>query len=151
VLFDAAPLPITPPTVFKRLEALAGPVVHFWREDLTKHDRDTIEAHPGRPFLHFTRETGTDIFLTPTAEDLPAPGETVPYLFGRVDRGRWLENYVEGVRGRAEADVTRLCLYFDGRRFQRIEPARAIQIATDAAKRLRDADRIAAREARAAR
>lgn len=72
-------------------------VVHY-RDDLVKHDQRFLSAHAnqGVPFLHWTRQHGTDIkFLFQfDAPFWPAKGEDVPYLFGHANRERILDSVV---------------------------------------------------------
>lgn len=49
-------------SVYEQLHALVAHHIQSYKEDLTKHDRNAIEAHPERPFLHITRKLGTWFF-----------------------------------------------------------------------------------------
>lgn len=99
-----------------------------YRGDLA-FDQQSIEANPGVPFLHWTRENGTELDFHPNASDpsWPAKGERVPYLFGQADRRHILRMKVEIARYWVGKDVT--CLHFDGTRFHEVTPEQAVQIA----------------------
>ena len=78
--------------VYQALETLVDPIVKLYRDDFLVHDRKHIEQNPGEPFLIFARETGTHLIDLGT-DNLPAWGETVPFLFGESDR----RNIVNGL------------------------------------------------------
>lgn len=75
---------------YSALEAMSLPMIDpdSFVSDLTTHDRDSILANPGVPFLHWTREYGTHmIFLRPSdSPDWPAAGKLAPYIFGNSSR-----------------------------------------------------------------
>jgi hypothetical protein len=99
-------------SVYEQLEAIAGPIVQQYREDL-RHDRRAIEESPGRQFLHFAGTSGTWLLGLPnevppgrsrgdvihdvlrcveTAEDGPFPFRAVSYCDGsEVSEITWPE------------------------------------------------------------
>lgn len=49
--------------IYKQLEKIVLPSMVSFKEDLTKHDKETISKNKGTRFLYAYRETGTNIFL----------------------------------------------------------------------------------------
>jgi hypothetical protein len=122
-------------SVYQELESLCLPLITHWREDLTKHDREGIEQeHPGVPFLHWTRDTGTNIsFLIPW-DAYPKLGEVVPFLFGVADREHLLNEVVGFAEWHAKGinDPKRFTVhYFDGKKLKQITVQKAVQIAKE--------------------
>jgi hypothetical protein len=121
-------------SVYQELESLCLPLITHWREDLTKHDREGIKDNPGTPFLHWTRDTGTNIcFLVPW-DAYPKRGELVRYLFGEVDREHLLREFVvfaeyhaQGINDPKQYTVH----YFNGKALKQITVQEAVKIAKE--------------------
>ncbi len=123
---------------FEALLARVNPIVKHYRTDLD-HDKATIEANPGVPFLHFTRPTGTDLVLLLPADDpsFPPEGQLVPYLFGEVGRRELSEIPLRSAEYWARPG--RECVawhWFDGQLVQEITPDGAVQIAEQYRRRI---------------
>lgn len=108
-----------------------------YKDDLVVHDRNLISKNPNIPFLHWTRTHGTTIsFLFPKdSSEFPKPGETVPYLFGRVDREALAKKPAEVATcflGRAGIKT----LYFNGTELKEISPEQALDTAKDYARQV---------------
>jgi hypothetical protein len=121
--------------VYRDLEARCLPHIVAYHEDLTRIDRGWLEAYPGVPFLHFTRDYGTDLVgLFPADHEAwPARGETVRYLFAYADREhilRQVSGIVHYVTSDCEAN-RRLILHFSGTALREITADRAVELATD--------------------
>lgn len=117
---------------YGELFAKCDPLVEAYRDDLLVHDRECLIRAAGTPYLHWTRETGTSLaVLWPhDSEAFPAPGESVPYLFGKADRGKVLrDKQVEADYHASPVSLpTRLCLHFDGKALRKITTDRAVEI-----------------------
>lgn len=124
-------------TTYDQLVKLCARHIEAYMDDLTVHDRQALEANPGRPFLHFTRTTGTYLDLLPTAETLPAKGERVPFLFGTADREKLLSELVNGVKCYVALENHKQALLFDGKKFRKLTPEKAVQFAIDHCERVR--------------
>jgi hypothetical protein len=114
---------------YKQVEKKSLPLIKAYYNDLIKLDREAIEKNPGMPFLHFTGDTGTYLFLMIPAEDYPKIGETVPYLFGKSDRNHILRQYLKIVECMKRVNRQDLILYFNGKRLIEIKQERAESIA----------------------
>jgi len=123
--------------LFKR----CGDFVEYYREDLTEHDRDWIDACPGVPFLHFTHFTGTDLIgLYPADHSFwPARGTAAPYLFGMCTREHILDQIEKVTAYCADEKLHDLALYFDGKEFHEITDATAKLIAREYVQRVANA------------
>jgi len=113
-------------------ETLASKVschIEAYMDDLTKHDRAWIEAHPGVPFLHFTRSCGTHLLPLPAAETFPAKGQRVPYLFASADRSHMLSQVGSFCGHCADCSTTKAIYHFDGHRLIHTSPAAAKETA----------------------
>jgi hypothetical protein len=129
------------------LYALSSPHLTHYRSDLEKHDRETIDANPGVPFLHWTRACGTDLTLMPEADTYPPKGERVPFLFGTADRHHVLKMVTEiAVYEASPYNSPRLMvLHYDGDTLREVSLDNAIEIANQYRARIerewRSADR----------
>jgi len=120
---------------YAHLYALASPRLKDHRNDLEKWDREIVEKMPGCPYLHYTRESGTHIVMMPPADSdyYPKAGEYVKYLFGMAER----EHILRACVSTAEHFVNPrnsfrgLVLYYDGRRFLKIDTRKALEIARE--------------------
>jgi hypothetical protein len=119
----------TQTSCFEQLKELVSPKLIHYREDLD-HDQALLEKFPTTPFLHWTRRTGTTISLLfpADAEQFPAPGEKVPYLFGTATREELSRKPLEVAQClKNQADAT--TCYFDGQTLTVISTDKAISIA----------------------
>lgn len=118
-------------SIYEQLCVECDGFIRAYRDDLIKHDKAEIEENPGVPFLHTTREMGTTMtFLTP-AEDYPAPGEKVPYVFGTADRWHILKEKRGAVDWYRRNIPDALWHYFDGKELRRITLDEADEIVSD--------------------
>ena len=120
-------------TIYDQLHDLAAPLITRYMDDLTKHDRNALEANPGMPFLHFTRDSGTHISFHMPANEYPKKGEYVPYLFGHADRDHLLEEASGIVNHYAKPynDPPLMVLYYNGKTLRKIDLAQAAEIVRD--------------------
>jgi hypothetical protein len=121
--------------LYKIIEKNSLPHMSAYQTDLTKIDREAIEAMPklyGKlvPFVHITRDWGTHLDEFWPVESYPKPGEMVPYLFGSVDRyalveraGSTVQYYTER---KAEQSAIKLIQYFDGVKVKNISLEQAM-------------------------
>ena len=120
-------------TIYQQLKGRVLHLLEGYREDLTKHDRNWLEANPDTPFLHATRRLGTDLLELCPADQYPAKGELVPYLFGEADRehmARGIVSVAEGICGPCASH--RLAYhYFDGKTLYKIGQSRFLTLAQD--------------------
>jgi hypothetical protein len=122
--------------LYRALFAEVSPRLEHWRTDLTKHDRRWLKRNPGVPFLHYTRETGTDLVALHAADDAywPAEGEQIPYLFATADRWHILKQVAVIIDYEAQTmarEGDRLILHYDGRKLRRIDNPKAREIGRD--------------------
>lgn len=123
------------PILFAAVDSL---VTHF-RDDLMKHDRNSIENNPELPFLHWTRATGTDLqFLLPSNHpDFPPAGQETPYLFGTASRVHLSQVPSEVARYWNRPGSECLAVHhFDGQRLHKITTAQAVEIASRYARQI---------------
>jgi len=127
-------------SIFEELQAACLPLVEAYRDDLVKHDKESIGNRPGVPFIHVTRASGTHICFMPSAADYPAPGVYVPYLFGTANRDHVLEQVVTFADYwlRPCAEPVKLVHYFDGRRLRKVSLKDAQELLRDYGRRVRD-------------
>ena len=123
--------------VFQQLEALTRPLIELYQSDL-EIDREMIKAHEGTPFVHWTRETGTYMvhLVPPNHAGFPAPGEKVPYIFGKGDRDRILDGAI-GIARHCTEGGHLLALYFDGKSLSPVSMERSLAIVEEWAKGVR--------------
>jgi hypothetical protein len=115
---------------WEKLFSLTNHIITSYRDDLLKHDREGIESNPpSTPFLHFTRETGTNIIFLVSPDAYPAKGFRVPYLFGYADREHILNETVSLVKALEKSGNTKLVLYFTGKTFKKVTFKEAFDIA----------------------
>jgi hypothetical protein len=103
-------------TVYEQVYAKSSPLITAYRDDLEKIDRQYIDANPGMPFIHYTREWGTHLYFLVKSSELPAAGVEVPYLFGHADRQHMVDELVSCTRYHADPrnGTMLLVLHFDG-------------------------------------
>lgn len=115
--------------IYEQVREKALPLIKVYHNDLIKHDKRTLRKNPGVPFLHFTGDTGTYLFLMIPAEEYPVKGEVVPYLFGKSDREHILQQYLKTVECMKRVNRQDLILYFNGKSLIEINQERAESIA----------------------
>ena len=120
-------------TLYDELAARSLPLIQAYHSDLEKADRQWIEDHPGVPFIHATRDFGTDIVELYPADDpfWPPKGQRVPYLFGEADRDHILEQAAGTARYLQKRDRILLMLYYDGQTLRETTAKQAVKIAED--------------------
>lgn len=64
------------------IAATAAPLMSAYKTDLDI-DAEWIRENPGRPFVHVTRETGTELYELPQVAEL-VRDELRPHIFGRA-------------------------------------------------------------------
>ncbi len=126
-------------TIYEQLEAASHHVIKAYHADLTTHDRNSIEANPGIPFLHWARECGSHFTHLFPADDprWPAKGEMKPFLFSRADRETFLDACVEIAKYATRENQALITHYFDGVRLHKTNPNRALEIAREHVSRVR--------------
>jgi hypothetical protein len=122
--------------IYEQIREKSLPIIKAYHDDLIKHDKRDLENNPGVPFLHFTGDTGTYLFLMIPAEDYPAKGEKVKYLFGMADRNHILRQYLKTIECMKRVNRQDLILYFNGKRLIEINQERAESIARKYEKRI---------------
>jgi len=116
--------------VYEEVARRAETLIESYKDDLVKHDQADIVANPGTPFLHFTGSTGTTLIWLRKADQYPAPGEKVPYLFGHAGRQHILEEVTAVVRCLKTLNRQALVLHYDGKESVRsVSQAQAEEIA----------------------
>lgn len=122
-------------TLHEQLVAKCLPHIKHFKEDLTVHDKDAIRDHPGIPFLHWTRDHGTQILLLRPHDHISWPktdGELKPFLFGNCDRRKMLSELSEIAKYFAKPDRDQIhkVLHFDGSALHEITKENAVEIAS---------------------
>lgn len=119
-------------STYVQLKEKCLPLIEHYEADLLKCDFEWLKANPGIPFLHWTRDMGTYIlFLHPADADFyPQWGEKRRFLFGERGRMGFLDSIVE-CADCYERDKTLLRLYFDGKKFREVTQKKAMEIAKD--------------------
>jgi hypothetical protein len=117
-------------TTYEELKTRSLPFIKAYHNDLLVHDKNDLEKNPGTPFLHFTGETGTYIFMMVPGDDYPAKGETVKYLFGYATRDEILDGNVVVIPD-MEKRYSRgdLAQHFDGNTLKAVTYNQATEIA----------------------
>ena len=117
--------------IYEELKTLSLPHIQAYHDDLLVHDKKSINSN--RPFIHYTREMGTHIYFLHDMEDLPAPGERIPYLFGTADYKKILNDFIEMTiwHSKPQNTTSKLIVYFDGTKFTEINADKAIEIARE--------------------
>ena len=134
---NVKPVKAKPVSVYQQIKRLSLPLIEHYHDDLLKHDLAWLRnpKHRGVPFLHWTRDMGTDLAgLFPTDHEAwPKAGELKPYLFGKSKREHFLRHAVINAQCRARwtkgSDKSLLVLYFDGVKLKQIDCVKAVGIA----------------------
>ena len=116
-------------TTYETLESACKPLIAAYLDDLTKHDRQWIEANPDTPFLHFTGDTGTHLIQLIDPLEYPKKGERVPYLFYDADREHILDGVRQMVDCMPRVNRNSAIHHFDGKTLRKITQAKAVDIA----------------------
>lgn len=111
--------------VFDQLQRIAKPVMRAFTSDLV-HDAKWIEANPGEPFIHVTRETGTHIIPFPDPADL-AEDALQPFLFSEARPSEICRQMVELMQGTLR-ESGKVWLYCDGKRLHRWSQERCVGV-----------------------
>jgi len=124
------------PSVYQQVKRLSLPLIEHFRDDLLKHDMAWLrnKKHAGVPFLHWTRNTGTDLcgLFPADHEAWPKAGVYEPYLFSTAKREHFLRHAVMYAQCRHKyPKECLLCLWYDGSRLRTIDTAKAVEIALD--------------------
>ena len=126
---------MTAAEVYQTLLQLTDSNVKSYRDDLLIHDKQSIEENPEIPFLHWTRSTGTTLVFLPPHDSpaFPPKGQTVPYLFGRVNRVELSQKPLETAQFFANQQGI-LTHHFDGQKIRRITEGQAEEVARNYAR-----------------
>ena len=114
--------------IYTKLHDAVIETLEAYQQDLTKHDKNTLSQYPGAEFLHFTRSTGTWLYILDTRA-YPDTDEQVPYFFGTSNRRAILSALVSSIE-RACAD-NKLIHHHKNGKLRTVIPAEAIFIASD--------------------
>lgn len=119
-------------TIMDQIRDKVLPVMTAYASDL-EHDLVAIEENPNTPFLHWAGSTFTYIAMLPPAENYPAKGVMVPFLFGWADRQKLVGVPLEMANHFAKRHqldgYVQLVHHFDGRRLREISIKQAVEIA----------------------
>lgn len=120
-------------TIHEQLQAMAIVHIKSYMDDLMVHDKRDICDNPSVPFIHFTGETGTNLFfLRPyDSEYWPKKGEKAPFIFGYAGREHMLKDGLSVVPLQPNYGRDKLVMYFDGKRLKKIDQTRANSIAAE--------------------
>jgi hypothetical protein len=119
--------------IYQQLEKAVLPGMTDSQTDLTKHDRKTIDANPGVPFIHYAGDTGTGIIMMIPASSYPREFERVPfhnrYTFATADRSYILNQAMCTAQYfDIERYYAKTVRYFDGSKLRQITHMDAINI-----------------------
>lgn len=117
-------------SIYIQLKEKALPFMTGYQTDLTKHDRNDIRTNACIPFLHFTRQNGTDIIFLTSSDKYPPAGEKVKYLFGYADRHHLLKEKETMFKYWYDSSNI-LTHYFDGKKLVKISSQKAIEVIND--------------------
>lgn len=129
--------------IYDELKRLSLPHIEAWHNDLLVHDKRMIEEHAaGTPFLHYTRATGTHLFMLIPPDEYPGKGEFVPFLFGTANREHILRETVNAIRSFVRRlDIgdgpQRLILHYDGVKLRSVDERQAVKIVEDYSRHIR--------------
>ena len=126
-----------PDLLYQELNARCSRFITSYRDDLEKHDRNTLAENPGVPFLHWSRDYGTDLLLFRGADRFPARGEEVPYLFGHAKREHILDQFKEIAEYRTLQSCCRLILHYNGRKLAEVTSKHALILVDQYRERIR--------------
>jgi hypothetical protein len=118
--------------IYTKLHDAVIGTLEAYQEDLTKHDKNTLSEYPGAEFLHFTRSTGTWLYILDVSA-FPPTDDPVPYMFGMSTRRKILSGLVTNIE-RVCAD-NKLIHHHKNGKLRTVRPAEAIFIASDFVRR----------------
>jgi hypothetical protein len=110
-------------TLFEQLEQQVIGTLEHYQTDLYIHDKQTIEQFAGKEFLHFTRSTGTWLYILDMSA-YPDTDDTIPYLLGRSNRRAILESLEDNVKNTCRDN--KLIHHFKNGKLRRITEKEAI-------------------------
>lgn len=118
----------------EQLIAKCLPHIKHYKDDLLVHDKKAIEDHPGVPFLHWTRDYGTQMLLLRPHDHASWPAsdsEQAQFLFGQCNRRKMIHELCEIAKyfAKTDRDYIHLVLHFDGHLLHEITKERAVEIA----------------------
>lgn len=119
-------------SVYLQVKGEVDDLLKAYRDDLIVHDAKWIRENPSVPFLHWTRETGTDLVALRGADasQWPARGERVKFLFGAAGRRKILAGMAQAAAYWCSAvslPVLKV-LWYDGKCLWVVTPEKAQQI-----------------------
>lgn len=108
--------------VFENLREKCLPLIENYRDDLLRHDRNTITGCPCIPFIHITRRLGTHMALMfpPDHESWPGEDESQRHLFGFATREEILDDRMALIRHTEREKNSLRIFHFDGSRLREI-------------------------------
>jgi len=125
--------------IYEIIKEKALPRIEMFQDDLLVHDKREIAESPGTPFIHLTRNTGTWLVRLRKADEYPAKGERVPYIFGKSTREHILvSSTVHVLEGAKQAGMTELIQYYDGKKVREITFEKALEIAHEYVRKIMD-------------
>ena len=110
--------------LFTQLKTFAEPSMEAFQSDL-EHDRAWLEAHPGEPFVHVTRATGTHLFPIPPPSSL-LDDSPIPYLFATARPSEVFRQLREVMSGQLSSSA-RVWLLSDGTRIRKTNQAACVE------------------------
>lgn len=126
--------------VFDQLQRIAKPVMRSFTSDLI-HDANWIEANPGAPFIHVTRETGTHLIPFPDPADF-VDDAPQPFLFSEARPSEICRQMVKLMQGVLK-ESGKVWLYCDGKRLHRWSRERCVRQYQQRLRSARDRKRLA--------
>ncbi len=125
---------------FNQLFKLADKHVKNFREDLTKHDLNSIEKRPGCKFIHISRRNGTCIvFLSDIQKDLEETQPGSNQTFFRP--GTTTEEVIKGkkvfIDYYLENTPHEIVCFFDGNTVKKTTKQKALQLFEEYTRRQR--------------
>jgi len=112
-------------TTFQQLEKQVVGTLDHYQSDLYEHDKKTLETFKGKEFLHFTRNTGTWLYILDVSA-YPDTDDTIPYLFGRSNRRAILESLEANIKNTCR--FNKLIHHFKNGKLRRITEDEAVKI-----------------------
>jgi ribosomal protein S17E len=119
---------LTPDQIYNKLYELTSKHVKNYIEDLTTHDKRSINKYPGTPFIHIAREHGTSLTRLFISKFYPKEGEKVKYMFGgHADRKQLLKSNFEYL-GYYLENSPKSIYFFNGQIFKKVTKQQAEDI-----------------------
>lgn len=114
--------------IYNELRDKALPFIKSYKKDLLCWDFTCLLRNPGKPFLHFTGDTGTHIEVLIPAHQYPAKGKMVQHIFGMADRDHLLNEINTCVKQMRRLNRQDLIMYYDGQKLKEITQDKAEEI-----------------------